>query len=168
MCTLCASLSHSGQVRYDNNAYYSTVRLRRDTHTGIWRRNLKKTAWRLSFRWENNIKMDTKGTGWRIVCGLAFYLTQDRNEWWCLAYIAMDHRFSKNLGFTSIWRTFSLSRGILLRGASEFVSYTGKHGFCHMKTNLCFLCILPRWIQTCYLNCFITHGLVWQIFKMQF
>jgi len=34
---------------------------------------------------------------------------------------------------------------------------TGKHDFGHMQTNLCSLCILPRWIQIYYYNWFITN-----------
>lgn len=47
---------------------------------GFWRENKKNTILKLRLRQENNIKIDAKETGWRAVCGLDFYLAQDRNK----------------------------------------------------------------------------------------
>jgi hypothetical protein len=44
--------------------------------------------------------------------------------------------------------------------------YIGKHNFCLMKTNFCFLRIFPRWIQirVCYYSC----STATEFFKMWF
>ena len=73
----------------------------------------------------------------------------------------------KILGFTWLWRTISLSRRFLLRVATELVSYTDKHTFYRMKTNLCFLSILPSWIQMLF-ELLYHPQLCVTIFKMQF
>jgi len=41
--------------------------------------------------------------------------------------------------------------GVYLCFKTQIITnYNGKHNFCNMNSNLCFLCIFQCWIQICY------------------
>jgi hypothetical protein len=72
-------------------------------------------------KWEDNIKADFQGVG---CLGMDWIeLAQDRDRWQALVKAVMNLRVPKNAGnFLTSYKPVSLSRRILVRGVSEWVS----------------------------------------------
>jgi hypothetical protein len=88
--------------------------------TRYWSENLKgrqRSLEKRSRRWEDNIRMDPRETGWEGVDWM--HLAQERNQWRDLLNTVMNLRISLEAGnFLMSSVTVSFSRRTLLHGVS--------------------------------------------------
>jgi len=69
------------------------------------------------YRWEDNIRMDLRKTGWEGVDRI--HLAHDRDQWWVLVNMVMNLWVTwKAQNFLTSWMTISFSRRMLFHGVS--------------------------------------------------
>jgi hypothetical protein len=59
---------------------------------------MKEATWKTYGRWEGNIKMDLKQTGWKGMNWI--YLAQASDMWWAVVNMVINLRFNKMQGIS--------------------------------------------------------------------